>query len=606
MMPPMSEVAARQILREVFGFDEFRPTQRDVILSVLARRDTLAVMPTGGGKSLCYQLPALMFDGLTVVVSPLISLMQDQVSQLHALGVSTVLLNSTLDRHEYAANRAAVLSGEAKLLYLAPETLLQDRTLALLSEVRVDCFVIDEAHCISEWGHDFRPEYRKLASVRGHFADAVCMALTATATPRVREDICASLALSQDARFVASFDRPNLLLCAKEKDRPFEQLVAFIERSQGGGGIVYCATRKTTEEVCSRLNSRGFDALPYHAGLSAPARQQNQERFIRDDVPIVVATVAFGMGIDKPDVRWVVRYDMPASIETFYQEVGRAGRDGQPAECLLLHGGADLSTIEFHISKKSDSEQRVARLQLRHMRAFAETHGCRRRPLLAYFGEQTPDDGCGHCDNCIDPPPDVTDLTIAAQKFMSCIYRTGQRFGMNHVIDVLRGSTAEKVVRMQHDKVSTYGIGKELDKQQWRQLGRLLLQEGLIEQDIQYGGLSLTTDSFVVLRGERAFEGRIASPKKTRSRARRSPASAAPIDFDESLFEALRVVRKELADDQNVPPYVIFADRTLKEIAARHPKDRAELAAIHGVGKHKLATYAEPFLAAVQAWCVDN
>lgn len=593
-----------EVLHEVFGFDAFRPTQRAVIESVLGGHDTLAVMPTGGGKSLCYQLPALMFDGLTIVVSPLISLMHDQIRQLHAVGAEAVVLNSSLSNDEYRANRQRVAHGETKFLYLAPETLLQDRTLNLIDGVTVSCITIDEAHCISSWGHDFRPEYRKIAQVRGRFPDAVCIALTATATPRVRDDIASSLGMHDNARFVASFDRPNLFLKARIKNDPWDQLTRFIDSIEGRSGIVYCSTRKTVDRLAEKLSKRGLRAAPYHAGLSSEDRSQTQQLFIRDDVDIVVATVAFGMGIDKPDVRFVAHYDMPSSIESYYQEVGRAGRDGEPAHCLLLHSTSDLSTIEFHISQKSDAEQQVARLQLRHMRAFADTHGCRRRPLLAYFGEEPPPEGCGTCDNCVNPPPDVVDLTEAAQKFMSCIYRTGQRFGMNHIIDVLRGSKAARIVRLKHDKLSTHGIGREYDKNEWRQLGRQLLQEGLIDQDMKYGGLSLTDAATTVLTGEESFEGRIRESKQKPKRSRRSGRAASrsdtPVDYDEELYEELRQLRKELADARDVPPYVVFSNRSLTEMAAQLPGDLAAFEQIHGVGKKKLAEYGETFIEAIR------
>jgi len=595
------------VLRDVFGYDAFRPTQGDVIGSVLAGNDTLAIMPTGGGKSLCFQLPALIFDGLTVVVSPLISLMHDQVRQLQAAGVDAVFINSTLSHEEYAANQESVLSGRAKLLYVAPETLMQARTMELLSKVKVSCLTIDEAHCISQWGHDFRPEYRQLANIRSAFKDAVCVALTATATPRVREDIAQSLGLAESAQYVASFDRPNLFLKAEEKEGGYDQLFGFMDQVDGTSGIIYCSTRKTTEAIAKKLVAMGLRARPYHAGLSSDQRQKNQDMFIRDDLDVIVATVAFGMGIDKPDVRWVVRYDMPSSIESFYQEIGRAGRDGQPAECLLLFGGADLSTIEFHISQKSDSEQRVARQQLIHMRAFAETHGCRRRPLLAYFGEDAAEGGCGHCDNCIEPPLNVVDLSVHAQKILSCIYRTGQRFGLNHVIDVLRGSRAERIIENGHHEISTYGIGKDLDAAVWRSLGRQLLQAGLVQQDGQYGGYSLTQGAWPVLKGEALFEGRLPKPQKEqstgsrRSKSKRSKQkkNAGLGEQDYELFELLRAKRKALADKKGVPPYVVFSDRTLIEICQKSPRDLTAFAEIHGVGQKKLSDYGETFLAIV-------
>lgn len=565
-------------------------------------------MPTGGGKSLCFQIPALLFEGLTIVVSPLISLMQDQVRQLQAAGVGAVLMNSSLSREEYAANQNAVTAGRAKLLYLAPETLLQPRTMDVLSEVNVSCLTIDEAHCISQWGHDFRPEYRQLAEVRSTFPDAVCVALTATATPRVREDIAHSLNLAQSAQFVASFDRPNLFLRAEEKEGGFDQLMRFIDQAEGTSGIVYCSTRKTTEAVARKLAASGLRARAYHAGLSAEQRQLNQDMFIRDDLDVIVATVAFGMGIDKPDVRWVVRYDMPPSIESFYQEIGRAGRDGQPAECLLLFGGADLNTIEFHISQKSDSEQRVARQQLNHMRAFAETHGCRRRPLLAYFGEDSHEGGCGHCDNCVDPPPDVVDLSVPAQKLLSCIYRTDQRFGLNHVIDVLRGSKAERVTRNGHHELSTYGIGKDFDEAFWRTLGRQLLQAGLVKQDGQYGGYSLTSRAWPVLKGDEKFEGRMPRFEKKSARAARSRSGRKPdtntglTEQEFELFNLLRAKRKALADKKGVPPYVVFSDRSLIDMCKKMPMDLTAFADIHGVGQKKLSVYGDAFLAVLRDW----
>ncbi len=608
--PKISSPTPLNILRDVFGYDEFRPTQKDVIDSVLAGHDTLAIMPTGGGKSLCFQVPALLFDGLTVVVSPLISLMQDQVRQLHAAGVDAVVMNSTLSTEEYAANQEAVASGRAKMLYLAPETLMQPRTMELLRKVKVSCLTIDEAHCISQWGHDFRPEYRQLADVRSTFKDAVCIALTATATPRVREDIAQSLGLAQSAQFVASFDRPNLFLKAEEKEGGYDQLTRFMDQVEGTSGIIYCSTRKTTEAIAKKLVSKGIRARAYHAGLSSDQRQKNQDMFIRDDLDVIVATVAFGMGIDKPDVRWVVRYDMPSSIESFYQEIGRAGRDGQPAECLLLFGGADLSTIEFHISQKSDSEQRVARQQLNHMRAFAEAHGCRRKPLLAYFGEESAEGGCGHCDNCIEPPPDVVDLSEPAQKLLSCIYRTEQRFGMNHVIDVLRGSKAERITRNGHHEISTHGIGKDLDEAVWRSLGRQLLQAGLVQQDGQYGGYSLTPSAWPVLKGDETFEGRLPRPeKKTSSRSgrsgrsgRKSSKNTGLSEKELELFELLRAKRKALADKKGVPPYVVFSDRTLIEICQTLPTDLAAFNEVHGVGQKKLTDYGKTFLAVVNEW----
>ena len=611
--PRVSDRRPSEVLKEVFGYDSFRPLQAEIINSILELRDTLAIMPTGGGKSLCYQLPALLFDGLTVVVSPLISLMQDQARQLDAAGIGVAVLNSSLDRRTYARHRRMVLDGRAKLLYLAPETLMLERTLGLLRGVRVSCLTIDEAHCISEWGHDFRPEYRRLTEIRAQFPEAVCIGLTATATPRVRDDIATSLGFSQDARFVASFDRPNLVLRVEEKDRPLQQLLGFIERVGGGSGIVYCTTRNGVDTLAERLSARGHSVRPYHAGLGEEVRRENQERFIRDDVDIVCATVAFGMGINKPDVRYVVHYNVPKSIEGYYQEIGRAGRDGTEAQCLLLYSTADLGKMEFFISQKSDSEQRVARLQLSRMQAYSETTLCRRRPLLDYFGERYAGGEsatCGACDNCLEPKRDLVDLTVSAQKYLSCVYRTGQRYGSGLIVEVLRGSRSKKVLEPGHDRLSTYGIGKDMDVTQWRHIGRQLIQHGLLEQDSTYGSLRLTAKAGEILRGRGQFEGRLPSPAKSRSRSgsrrTRGTAESGPTDYDRDLFQRLRQERKVLADAQNVPPYVVFSDRTLRELAAAQPRSVAALSDIHGVGAVKLARYGQVFLDEIAAWCEDQ
>jgi ATP-dependent DNA helicase RecQ len=606
--PVVSSENPLGVLKEVFGYDTFRPLQGDIISSVLQLKDTLAIMPTGGGKSLCYQLPALLFDGLTVVVSPLISLMQDQVRQLEALGVEAAVLNSSLSRSEYRAQQMAVSSGRAKLLYLAPETLFQDRTLGLLKRTQVSCLTIDEAHCISEWGHDFRPEYRRLVEIRQHFPKAVCIGLTATATPRVRDDIAKALGFSDDARFVASFDRPNLRLRVSEKEKAFDQLRSFIDSANGPSGIVYCSTRKGVEELATKLVQNGYKALPYHAGLGEQIRRSNQERFIRDDVDIIVATVAFGMGINKPDVRFVAHYNMPKSVESYYQEIGRAGRDGERAHCLLLFGGQDLRTIDFLISQKSDSEQRIARLQLSRMMALAEATVCRRRPLMEYFGETyetTSDDGCGACDNCLEPQPDLVDITVDAQKFLSCVYRTGQRFGAGHIVDVLRGSKAQKILRAGHDRVSTYGIGHDRDPKQWRHISRQLIQHGLLVQDPTYGSLVLGPNAAAVLRGQQTVEGRIAKPAKKGSGASRRDLGE-PTDYPSDLFNRLRVLRKRLADDAKMPPYTVFPDKTLMQLSSEQPQSTSAMNELHGVGRVKLAKFGVIFLEEIRQWRIEN
>ncbi len=595
---------ARQKLREVFGFDDYRPLQQEIVESVLSGRDTVVVMPTGGGKSLCFQLPALVFEGLTVVVSPLISLMHDQVLHLDSYGARAVLLNSSLDRESYSANLGRVRRGDVDLLYLAPETLMKGSVLDLLMSVRVDCLAIDEAHCISDWGHDFRPEYRELADVRHQIGAGVCIALTATATPRVREDIARNMHLRDSLEFVASFDRPNLTLGVADKDNARAQTRDFVDRFAGESGIIYCGTRAGVEDLAADLAKHGCSVLPYHAGLNADTRRSNQERFIHDDVRIIVATVAFGMGIDKPDVRFVMHYDLPKSLESYYQEIGRAGRDGLPAECLLLYGLADANKIQYFISQKTDpQEQRVGQTQLSQMLAYGESTACRRRPLLAYFGETYGAETCGACDRCLDPP-ELVDITLPARKLLSCIYRTGERFGAGHVVDVLRGSSAQKVLKFGHDRLSTYNIGQELARNQWMHLARHLVQRGLIVQDVHHGGMSLSEAAGPVLRGHQSLEGIITKAGKPKSRDKKRPPI--PEDCDQALFGQLRKLRKELADANGVPPYVVFNDKTLHAMAAQYPRTRGAMLATFGVGEGKLNRWGDAFMAEITTYCEEN
>ncbi len=593
---------ARMLLKEKFGYDDFRPLQQEVIESSLARNDTLLIMPTGGGKSLCYQIPAMMRPGLTVVVSPLISLMQDQVNQLTEAGVPAVLLNSSLTPEAYARNVRQVSEGQVKLLYAAPEALFSPRMLPLLDNVKIDCLAVDEAHCISEWGHDFRPEYRQLAEVRKRFSDSVCMALTATATPRVRQDIRKILGFDGNAReFLASFDRKNLFLEVKEKQQPLAQLVNFIEKFPNESGIIYCLTRKQVDEITLVLQRRGYNARSYHAGLSDEVRKTNQELFIRDDVPIMVATVAFGMGIDKPNVRFVVHFDLPRNIEGYYQEIGRAGRDNLDAHCLLLLGYGDIQKIKYFINQKNAAEQRVATLHLNALLGFAETEVCRRKPLLAYFGESYPAESCGMCDNCRSDNRDIIDVTVGAQKFLSCVKRTGEKFGTGHIIDVLRGSQSQKVLKFGHDKLSTYDIGKEYSKEEWFRLARQFLHQELLNQDTEFGGLAVTEKGWEVMRGNLDVQARL-DPKGP------TPASADldSTEYDRDLFELLRRERKKLADAADIPPYVIFPDKTLMEMAARFPQSEGQLMGIHGVGTMKLRKYGQAFLDLVTAYCREH
>ncbi len=592
---------AKAILKEVFGYDEFRPLQAEIIDHVLRKQDTLVVMPTGGGKSLCYQLPALIFEGLTVVVSPLISLMKDQVAQLQQFGVAAVFLNSSLAFDEYQKNLARVRSGEAKLLYVAPETLLKAKTLDLLASLKVDCLAIDEAHCISEWGHDFRPEYRQIVACRPRFPEAVCVALTATATQRVRDDIRQTLHFTTSQQFVASFNRDNLFLRVAPKTAALSQTLEFLQQYPEQSGIIYCFSRKQVDELAEALKQHGHAVRPYHAGLSDEERSQNQEAFIRDDVRIIVATIAFGMGINKSNVRFVIHYDLPKNLESYYQEIGRAGRDGLRAHCLLLLGYGDISKIRYFIDQKSGQERQIASHHLNVMLGYAESQSCRRVPLLAYFGEAFTQTPCKMCDNCVAGEKELVELTIPAQKFLSCVARTGERFGANHIIDVLRGSEAEKVLKNGHGNLSTYGIGKEFSKTQWLHLSRQFLQEGLLEKELEYGGLKLTPKADAVLRGREKFFGTV-QVERTDYAAEKEES----LEFDRELFELLRKLRKSLADAQNVPPYVVFADKTLTEMATYFPQSRTSLGRVHGIGEAKLEKYGTAFLLEISRYCRDR
>lgn len=592
---------AKQTLQSVFGYQSFRPLQEEIIEHVLNKNDALVIMPTGGGKSLCYQLPALLFEGLTVVVSPLISLMKDQVEQLREFNVQAVYLNSTLSQQEYRQNMELIKREEIKLLYLAPETLLMSRTLDLLSKLSIDCFTIDEAHCISEWGHDFRPEYRQLAGVRKHFSNPVTISLTATATPRVQNDIKNTLQLDETETFIASFDRKNLFLEIHDKQYPLDQVLAFLEKHKGQSGIIYCFSRNQVDELHADLAHEGYSSRPYHAGLSETERNQNQDAFIRDDVDIIVATIAFGMGINKPDVRFVIHHDLPQNIESYYQQIGRAGRDGLRADCLLLFSYADTQKIQYFINQKSEQEQRVAQRHLNSLVSFTESGECRRIPLMDYFGEVYPSDECGMCDNCLSDNEDIEDLTVPAQKFLSCIVRTGQLFGASHIASVLRGSEAKKVLNHGHEKLPTYGIGRELSKKQWGRLARQLIRQGYLNQDPEFGSLKLRQPGVAVLKGDEAVYGKITAP--TGSPGRKPETPVEELDYDHELFELLRRKRKKLADQAGVPPYVIFPDNTLIEMAWYYPQQVESLQNIHGIGAAKLKKYGAIFSEVIREYC---
>ncbi|MFZ5629587.1 MAG: DNA helicase RecQ [Spirochaetota bacterium] len=589
------DASAEELLHSVFGYEAFRLEQKQIIENVLAKRDTLVIMPTGGGKSLCYQIPALIFEGLTVVVSPLISLMQDQVSQLNQLGVSAVCLNSSLGLDEYEMNLLELRSGKVKLLYLAPETLFLERTQRLLGQVRVDCLTIDEAHCISDWGHDFRPEYRKLLEIRRRLKGVVTIALTATATARVRDDIREQLAITEGNEFIASFDRPNLHLNVLAKENVQSQVLGILRQHADESGIIYCYSRSQVDELSAFLAGRGFSVRPYHAGLADDMRAKNQRMFIRDDVQIIVATVAFGMGINKPNVRFVIHHDLPKNMESYYQEIGRAGRDGLKADCYLLYSHGDTNKIKYFIAQKDEEEKRVALAQLATLVKYAESEVCRRQTLLQYFGETT-GEYCGACDVCLNPPKDKVDLTLPAQKFLSCVKRTGERFGAAYVIEVLRGAKTQKVLANGHETLSTYGIGRELEKTEWLALARQLVQQGLLRQDAEYGTLALAPPAIPLLKGEMKLMGRALVSSQSGRVSAAANKHELLANANEELFEILRRKRKELADEQNLAPYMIFSDKSLIDMSTRLPQSRAEFLDVHGVGEAKWQRYGDQFL----------
>ncbi|TVQ66117.1 MAG: DNA helicase RecQ [Balneolaceae bacterium] len=595
---------AGQILQETFGYNSFRPLQQEIISNVLAQKDSLVIMPTGGGKSLCYQIPSMLFPGLTIVISPLISLMKDQVEQLSEVGIPALFLNSTLSKEQYQVNVARIRSGDVKLLYLAPETLMMAKTRKLLEELTIDCFTIDEAHCISEWGHDFRPEYRQLAQVRKDFPNSVCLALTATATPRVQEDIRSSLEMEKSEVFVASFDRKNLILKIADKQKPLEQILDFLYTRKRESGIIYCFSRRQVDELAYDLKQQGYSVLPYHAGLAEQERSDHQDAFIRDRIQIIVATVAFGMGINKPDVRFVIHHDMPQNIESYYQQIGRAGRDGRTADCLLLYSYSDRQKIQYFIGQKEGDEKEIAEKHLEDLIGYLETQQCRRKPLMNYFGEEYTESECGMCDNCLREKGDLEDYTTEARKYLSTVVRSGQRFGAHHIADILRGSSAKKILENNHDQLTTYGIGKEWSKDQWIQLSRLLIRSGYLKKDPDHGSLILTEESESLLRGGASLLG-ILDRTQTASGAAGGRRGESEIEkkYDEFLFEELRKKRKELAEKLEVPPYVIFPDTTLMEMSYYYPQSEEMLPGIYGVGSAKLKKYGKDFLRVIRTYC---
>jgi ATP-dependent DNA helicase RecQ len=585
------------LLKRHFGFSSFRPLQEQIIQDALAGRDVFAVLPTGGGKSLCFQLPALTRPGLTVVISPLIALMKDQVDSLQASGIPATFLNSSLGKGESRARLRGLHNGEYRLLYVAPERVLLSGVLADLQQWALNLIAVDEAHCISEWGHDFRPEYRQLAGLRARFSSVPLMALTATATMRVREDIVKQLRLREPATYVASFNRPNLQYRVIAKNKGYEQVLKYVRNSPGQSGIVYCQARKTADSLAEKLEADGIKARPYHAGLRPLERTTHQELFLRDEVRVICATIAFGMGINKPNVRFVVHYDLPKNIEGYYQETGRAGRDGLPADCLLLFSAGDVvKQKRFIEDKPNPAERQIAQRQLSEMVHYAESSECRRTALLAYFGETFGEPDCGGCDNCLSPR-ETYDATILAQKFLSCVFRlrekSGFSVGLMHIVEVLTGADTEKIRRWGHETLSTYGIGAEQSRAEWSALGRELLRRGLVVQTEPYNTIELTPAGMTLLKRRQKLQ--LARPVKVAE----PRTKVGEISCDEALFERLRSLRKRLADERGVPPYIVFSDVALRQMARLYPATERDFARISGVGERKLAEFAQVFLAEI-------
>ncbi len=586
-------------LKTIFGYETYRPRQKDIIDDLIEGRDAFVLMPTGGGKSLCYQIPALHRPGVGIVVSPLISLMKDQVDALQACGVRAAFYNSSLKSAEARQVLARLHGKELDLLYVAPERLIGEDFLQRLKDIPISLFAIDEAHCISQWGHDFRPEYSRLGRLRKAFPTIPMIALTATAESHTRRDILDRLHLGQARCHISSFDRPNIRYTVLDKMKPFSQLTDFLGTRKGEAGIVYCLSRKRVEDLAAKLSAAGFNAAPYHAGLPAAVRQKVQDDFLRDDVLIMVATVAFGMGIDKSNIRFVVHYDIPKNIESYYQETGRAGRDGLAADALLLLGYGDIAIARGLIDNTNNPERKRIELhKLNAMVAFAEASSCRRRILLGYFDEPMEED-CGNCDFCLNPP-EMVDVTEDARKALSCVFRVGQRFGMGHVIDVLRGSKKARITQLGHDNLSTHGIGADRSQEYWGALLHQLIYQGYLTQDVgNYSVLALTDATRPVLRGEQTVT--MAAPRvKTEGALKTKRRTTADPNYDRELFQKLRILRKTLADEAGVPPFVIFSDISLAGMATEMPTDDKAFLKVHGVGTHKLERFGAVFMAEIK------
>ncbi|HDY84178.1 hypothetical protein LCGC14_0685200 [marine sediment metagenome] len=593
---------AQHILKSIFGYDDFRHAQHDIIQTLLEGNDALVLMPTGGGKSLCYQIPALVRQGTAIVISPLIALMQDQVDALRQLGIKAAFLNSSLSQNEAYSVQQQLLNGELDLLYLAPERMQNSAMLSLLDRCQLSLFAIDEAHCVSQWGHDFRPDYQQLKLLHQRYPTIPRIALTATADKRTRDEIIKQLQLEDARVFVNSFDRPNIHYAISEGNNAKQRLWQFIDDNHPqDAGIVYCLSRKKVEETASWLAEQGRDALPYHAGLPQEVRQRNQQRFLRDEAVIIVATIAFGMGIDKPDVRFVAHLNLPKSIEAYYQETGRAGRDGAPANAWMAYGLQDVITLRQFMqdSKADEAHKQMEHHKLESMLGLCELITCRRQSLLTYFDETSPEP-CGNCDNCLQPPA-KWDGTESAQKALSCIYRTEQRFGVNYIVDILHGKTDERIQRNGHDKISTFGIGKDTVITEWRSLFRQLIALGYIDIDVErHGALCLTEKCRGILRGEQRLELRKQIKQEKITPDKKQKTAVRP--QDQPLWDALRALRTSLAEEAGVPPYVIFHDATLQEMVKQRPLTEQDMNRISGVGGQKLARYGKVFLAEISQY----
>ncbi|MDR0533306.1 MAG: DNA helicase RecQ [Verrucomicrobiales bacterium] len=597
-------------LKQTFGYDQFRPLQREIIEASLAGKDVFALLPTGGGKSLCFQLPALLHGGLTLVVSPLIALMKDQVDTLQAAGVKATFLNSTLSAEQTRSRLASLHRGEYKLLYVAPERLMMDHWENNLRSWNISLIAIDEAHCISEWGHDFRPEYRQLARLRDFAPRVPLMALTATATERVREDIVRLLELRDPEKFVASFNRPNLTYRVKAKEKPLQQILDFLKQRPDESGIIYCASRSATESLADSLMARGHAAKPYHAGLDNETRNRNQEEFLRDETKIICATIAFGMGINKPNVRFVIHHDLPKNVEGYYQETGRAGRDGLPSECVLLYSPGDVAKQLHFIDEKTDLQEReIAHRQLTRMVHYAECSVCRRIDLLEYFSEKWTEENCAACDNCLEPR-ETYDGTVQAQKFLSCVFRacraSGYSVGMNHTADILTGSQNEKIKERKHDQLSTYGIGRDLHRSEWLAIGRELIRLKLLNQSQdKFATLTVSASGIEALKNRSPI--RLTRPiVLSAGAAKRHAVKTGEIECDEELFGRLRALRKKIADEQQVPAYIIFGDVTLRQMARFYPLNANEFGRLSGVGERKLGEFCDPFTAEIKKYLENH